>query len=274
MPISDRTVEERTQAREQLRQLRGSPVVLERPVYFVPGWRDEGGGCWQRMEEWLPRIVANFRTHVTFVEFYQPGGGVPPWEDFLDFGDDLAELVQRDMGDSGRTVDLVCHSMGGLDAVAAIALLDEHPGLATPPLRCVHTVITYDTPFAGFAAADNAVFKKFVRNGRQDIWVLAQLAAMEKDAKRIAEVQAARNDFLAHIEAFWPRGADNYDGLLEVPHESASYGEATDFTPNLRSRYRGYRSWSDTTHSGLANGVTHDLRAVLETVQILQGRLG
>jgi hypothetical protein len=95
---------------------------------------------------------------------------------------------------------------------------------------------------------------------------------MEKDSKRIAEVVAARDAFLGNVAAFWPRGADNYDGLLEVPHESASFGEPEDFAEALRPRYRGYESWSDTTHSGMENGVTHDLRAVLETVQILSAR--
>jgi hypothetical protein len=101
--------------------------------------------------------------------------------------------------------------------------------------------------------------------------VFAQLAAMEKDSKRIAEVKAARDDFLVHVSAFWPRGADNWDGLLEVPHDSASYGDASDFAPAVRARYRGYVSWADTTHSGLPNGVTHDLRAIVETVDILTG---
>lgn len=273
MPVSDRTTAERTRARAALKQLMAAPVTLERPVYFVPGWRDEQGGCWTRMKEWLPYVVKNAATHVFFVEFFATDGGlVPPWEDFLDFGDDLAELVEKDVGASGGLVDLVCHSMGGLDTFAAIAMLDDHPELATAALRCAHTVIAYDTPFLGFGAAGNALFQKFVASGRDDPWVFTQLAAMEKDSKRIAEVRLARDTFLANLTAFWPRGADNYDGLLEVPHDSASFGSATDFAPAVRGRYRGYRSWPDTTHSGLANGVTHDLRAVLETVEILSGR--
>jgi hypothetical protein len=275
MPDSDRSTEERARARKRLKAMREAPVTLERPVYFVPGWRDEHGACWEAMKRWLPYVIANHRTHVFFVEFFAPDGGpLPPWEDFLDFADDLAELLHEDLGAAGGRVDLVCHSMGGLDALGAIALLDDHAELATPALSGVHTVITYDTPFLGFAAAGNALFKKFVASGREDPWVFAQLAAMEKESKRIAEVKAARDDFLAHVTGFWPRGADNYDGLLEVPHESASFGGATDFAPALRSRYRGYRSWPDTTHSSAAHGVTHDLRAIAETVDILTGRAG
>jgi pimeloyl-ACP methyl ester carboxylesterase len=273
MPISERTVEERTLARKRLRELMDAPVTLARPVYFVPGWRDEMGGCWQRMEEWLSEVVTNYRSHVHIVQFDAPGGGsVPPWEDFLDFGDDLAGLVGRDVGSSSQQVDLVCHSMGGLDAAAAIALLGaRHPELEAKPLRCVHTLITFDTPFLGFAAAGNELFKKFVQIDRKDPWVRLQLAAMEQDSKRIAELALARDEFLGNVQDFWPRGADNYDGILEVTRDSAAFDDPSEFKAALRDRYHEYYSWPDTSHSGLANGVTNDVRAILETVEILAG---
>ena len=270
MPYSDRTVEELARARKRLRQMAEAPLRLERQVYFVPGWRDERGSCWKRMEEWLPHLVANWRTHVHFVQFLLRGDRLPEFEDFLDFGDDLAELVEADVGRSARQVDFVCHSMGGLDTFAAIALLDLHPELETPALHCAHTVIAYDTPFLGFAAAGNALFRKFVESGRRDPWALVQLAALEKESKRIAEVKLARDEFLSQLTAFWPRGADNYDGLLEVPHESASFGARGDFSPSVQGHYRDYATWPDTTHSG-PRGITHDLRAVVETVEILAG---
>jgi hypothetical protein len=155
--------------------------------------------------------------------------------------------------------------------LSAIALQANHPELKAPPVRCAHTVLTFDTPFEGFGAAANGLFKAWVGSDRKDQWVFSQLAAMEKDSKRIAEVSAARDAFLGAVAEFWPRGADNYDGALEVPHESASFGEPTDFAAAVRPAYKGYRSWPDTTHSGLPNGVTNDLRAILETVQILTG---
>jgi len=269
MPLSDRTVAGRAEARKQLRAISEQPITLTRPVYFVTGWRDEQGGCWKRMEQWMPLLVTNWQTHVHFIQFLLEGGALPEYEDFIDFADDVAEMIHKDVGTGGQA-DFVCHSMGGLDTLAAIALLDDHQELGTPAIHCAHTVITYDTPFLGFAAAKNSLFKKFVESGRKDPWVMVQLAAMEKDSKRIAEVARARDEFLSHLTAFWPRGADNYDGILEVPHESAAFGEASDFSPSVRDRYRPYRTWSDTTHSG-ANGVTHDLRAVVETVEILAG---
>lgn len=267
-----RSDEERTRALAKLNQRLRSPVTLPRRVYFVPGWRDEQGACWKRMEKWLPKLVANYATHVTFVQFEAVDGSfAPPWEDFLDFGDDLAELVRADAAAHAGDVDFVSHSMGGLDVAAAIALLGpSHPELPAPPIRSAGAVITYDTPFAGFGAAKSELFKKFVSSGRADPWVKLQLGAMEKDSKRIAELALARGAFLEHLDAFWPRGADNYDGILEVPHESASFGEPADFPSAVRDRYRGYRIWPDTSHSG-TNGVTNDVRVVREVLEILTG---
>jgi hypothetical protein len=240
-------------------------VTLPRRVYFVPGWRDAPGACWSTVEAWSPYVVKNYRSHVAFIQFTAPDGGpVPPWEDFLDFADDLAEVVHRDVDGTGEQVDLVAHA-------AAIALLGGEPGLTQAPLRCVHTLITYDTPFLGFAAAENALFEKLVRRDRGDPWVLLQLAAMHEDSKPIARLDAARDALLGEVAAFWPRGADNYDGLLEVTHRSASFGGAARFDPAVRDRYRGYRVWSDTTHSGVTHGVTHDVRAIHEMLELLTG---
>ena len=272
MPLSAQTLSERKRARERLKARFDAPVTLPRRVYFVPGWRDEMGDCWSTVEEWIPYVVKNYRTHVSFIQFTAGGGGaVPPWEDFLDFADELAEVVHRDVDGSGEQVDLVAHSMGGLDSAAAIALLDGQPDLTAAPLTCVHTLVTYDSPFLGFAAAENELFEKLVRKDHGDPWVLLQLGAMHEDAKAILRLDAARNAFLGGVAAFWPRGADNYDGLLEVTHRSASFGGAAHFDPAVRDRYRGYRVWSDTTHSGVTHGVTHDVRAIHEMLELLTG---
>jgi hypothetical protein len=101
-------------------------------------------------------------------------------------------------------------------------------------------------------------------------WLISQLLAMETRSLRIAEVAHARDEFLSRVRAFWPRGADNTGGLIEVPHESASFGEPAEFARESRERYRGYRAWEDTSHSG-AKGLTRDPRAMVETLEILTG---
>lgn len=272
MPISDATREERTRARQQLARWQAQRLTLARPVVLVPGWRDEQAECWTRMAAWFEAVLTNFAKDVHVIQFVAPSGtGDPPWEDFLDFGSDLADYVHAHLDGDPRGLDVVAHSMGGLDTVAAIALMQDQPGITSAPLRGVRNVITFDTPFEGFAAAKNALLQKFVKAGRDDPWVMLQLGAMAPDSKRIAEVAAARGEFLANVEAFWPRGADNWDGVLEVPHASAEYGGRDAFPAAVRARYRPYQVYRDTSHSGLANGVTNDLHAIVDTLRILTG---
>jgi pimeloyl-ACP methyl ester carboxylesterase len=271
---------QRVRARAVLGEWTERPLTLRRRVYFVPGFTDEDGlSCWGDPESpglclasQLPEVCAN-PDLATFVNF-EADGAPPRYENFIRFGAHLARLVARDRAAAGPDggavdVDLVCHSMGGLDALAAIALLDDYPELDARPLAGVRNVITFDTPFLGFAAASNPLLGKLKRMQRPDEpWLTSQLLAMETDSLRIAEVAQARDEFLSRVQAFWPRGADNVAGLIEVPHESASFGEPEDFAQANRGRYREYRPWEDTSHSG-AKGLTRDPRAIVEALEIL-----
>jgi pimeloyl-ACP methyl ester carboxylesterase len=290
---------QRARAREALWEWTERPLTLRRRVYFVPGFTDEGGlSCWGDdvldglcFATEVPEVCENAGL-ATFVNF-EADGAPPHYEDFIRFGARLARLVEQDRAAAGPAggdaeVDLVCHSMGGLDALAAIALLDDHPGLGARPLAGVRNVITFDTPFLGFAAARNPLYGKLKRMQRPDEpWLMSQLLAMDTGSLRIAEVAQARERFLARVQAFWPRGADNTGGLIEVPHESASFGGAPaahppetgrgsrvagrgpgQLAPAIRGRYRGYRAWEDTSHSG-AKGLTRDPRAIVEVLEIL-----
>ena len=276
------TAAQRIRARATLEEWTGRPLILQRRVYFVPGFTDEDGlSCWGDdvldtlcFATELPEVVRNPGL-ATFVDF-EVNGAPPRYENFIRFGARLARLVEQDRvaaGPAGAAaeVDLVCHSMGGLDALAAIALLDDHPELGVPPLRGVRNVITFDTPFLGFAAAGNPMLGRLKRMQRPDEpWLMSQLLAMETRSLRIAEVARARDEFLSQVQAFWPRGADNTGGLIEVPHESASFGEPSEFARESRERYRDYRAWEGTSHSG-AKGLTRDARAIVEALEILTG---
>ena len=273
---------QRVRARESLWEWTERPLTLQRRVYFVPGFTDEDGlSCWGEagsralcLASELPQVCANADL-ATFVDF-EAGGAPPRYENFIRFGAHLARLVEQDRAAAGPAggaaeVDLVCHSMGGLDALTAIALLDDYPELDAPPLGAVRNVISFDTPFLGFAAAGNPLLGKLKRMQRPDEpWLTSQLLAMETHSLRIAEVAQARDEFLSRVRAFWPRGADNAGGLIEVPHESASFGEPEEFALASRERYRGYRAWEDTSHSG-AKGLTRDPRAIVEALEILTG---
>lgn len=277
MPDLEATYAERADARKQINAWRKQPVTLQRAVYLVPGLSDESGAsCWGAPDETkncfraiLPQVCRN-ADRIRFHSFLRGSPPQPPqYADFVPFGADLARRIWGDVASSDEKVDIVCHSMGGLDALTAIALLDDYPELGVRPLRVVQNVITFDTPFAGFEAADNSVFLKLKQASRPDEpSLLAQAVALKTGSLRIIEVGQNRDRFLRNVAAFHPRGADNYAGLLEVPHESASFGGRSDFAREWRDRYRGYVSWEDTTHSG-PKGVTRDPRALVEVVNLL-----
>ena len=271
---------QRTAAWETLYDWRDHhPLTLKRPVYFVPGFTDElGRSAWGLGESAagasfalvVPHVCTNHETHAHFVTFNaERGSGPPHYENFLRFGADLARLIADDVRSSGEKVDILCHSMGGLDTVSAVSMLDDYPQMKISDLDCVNAVIAFDTPFCGFAAANNPVWAALRRmQGRGGPDDQSQARAMCADSLLISDVWVARDKFLERIGGLWPRGADNSGGLIEVPHESASFGNATDIAPAAQSHYRGYKAWDDTTHSG-TSGVTRDPRAIVEALQIL-----
>jgi hypothetical protein len=171
-----------------------APIRLQRQGFFVPGCIDQGGLCWVEpyteggvdcrsgweysLRDWVERVVDPAdRRHVHFlrlvadeaclrIERYPAGsrrGKVKcvVWDDdatarydnFFQF----AELLKQQIRASGITdYDVVSHSMGGLDSIAAIAVdveRDTEPEvrrfITTPPLAGVNRLITVATPFHG-----------------------------------------------------------------------------------------------------------------------------
>lgn len=134
-------------AREKLQALQTEKITLNRPVFFVPGWRDEDGTCWletckdtdeQPIRDWVPEVVTNpaLAHYVTFTDAESRG-----CESFVDFGQLVKERVWEAIG-RDTPFDAIGHSMGGLDIVAA--LLDEDE-----PLAHLHYLITVATPHRG-----------------------------------------------------------------------------------------------------------------------------
>ncbi len=182
----------KTEAREQLRKL--APLHLNRPVFFVPGWTDQGCLCWTEpyvegggdrragweytIQDWVESVVEpEDRVQVHFVKLVEEENNLTieryssgprlgkirsvPWdhdpsaryENFFQFAELLKQKI-RQMGTADY--DLIGHSMGGLDMIAATVLdrrIDRESEIQrfiiSPPLEGVHTIVTVATPFRG-----------------------------------------------------------------------------------------------------------------------------
>ena len=272
----------RQRAVNELKALQQAPRALSRRVYFVAGITDENGSsAWgdpdtttDCLRLWVPRCLGNAASRVTWVSFCSDAAGKQPleYQSFVEFGADLARRIHADIDGTQDEIDLVCHSMGGLDAAAAIALMDVYAHTYdVPPIRGVRNIITYDTPFRGSINAGSAFFNAIKRyQGRGQATIIAQGVAMEPGSESIGALQAQRDHFLRNVHAFWPRGAADHGGLLEVTHESAAFDYAVNFSPEWRTRYKDYVYYSATEHAG-PTGVTRDPRAILDTLRILLG---
>lgn len=182
----------KTDARDHLRKL--APLRLKRPVFFVPGWSDQGCLCWTEpyvegggdrrpgweytIQDWVEEIIVpTDQANVHFVTLVEDERNViikrfsrgmkqgkiqsvdwsrdpsAQYESFFQF----AELLKRTIRALGaEEYDLVGHSMGGLDIIAATVLdrsLDQESEvqrfITSPPLDGVNTIITVATPFCG-----------------------------------------------------------------------------------------------------------------------------
>jgi triacylglycerol esterase/lipase EstA (alpha/beta hydrolase family) len=118
---------------------------LLRPVYFVPGWTYEFSECWTSpyltsyvpIKRYVTRLFSNY-DQAFFITFsLKESKGC---KSFLDFGALLKEKIRKQAPKNG--FDLVGHSMGGLDSIAAITNEQD-------PLTGVINLITAATPHRG-----------------------------------------------------------------------------------------------------------------------------
>lgn len=131
------------EALEQLNTWKQDKIVLKRPVFFVPGWTDEDCKCWTLGEydkipikQWINDITKNFNEahYITFIE------ETTNCKSFIDFGEALKTKIWNII-DKYTEFDIVGHSMGGLNARAAIAQGE--------PLLNINKCLTVATPHQG-----------------------------------------------------------------------------------------------------------------------------
>lgn len=139
--------EEKNDAFNKLKALEANKVILTRNVFFIPGWTSESCAAWQEpytkeniaMREWAERLISNWQEKIHFITFTEAESKV--CKSFIDFSSVLAEKVSPYLVE-GTQLDLIGHSMGGLDISAGIIN-------GAIPSKYVKNVITLGSPFHG-----------------------------------------------------------------------------------------------------------------------------
>ena len=161
-PVQDFIRERRKQKKKALAQLnvwKQDKITLKRPVFFVPGWTDEDCKCWKfpyrkgyiPIKEWISTISKNPKI-VHYIVFSEKGS--KRCKSFFDFADILKGKIWRSIG-KRKSFDLVGHSMGGLDSVAAIIDKDK-------PLTNVYNLVTVATPHQGSELGEiGPIFRRY-----------------------------------------------------------------------------------------------------------------
>ncbi len=264
-------------------------------MFFVPGWTDQGCVCWVEpyveggadrrlgweytMTDWVETVVEPIdRDKVYFVQLVEESSQLSidryasgarqgkirhvrwdhdssaSYENFFQF----AELLKRKIRQTGLAeYDLVGHSMGGLDIIAAAGLdrrVDQEPEVqrfvTSEPLENVRTIVTVATPFRGSPGA-SVVQRTKLDEIMQPNWsdgIRRQAEAMSPDSpfiRIITEPQrqrrlvervkgrvhtfGSRNDLTTPDQARMIDGAINHPaGDLTMARHSASMGVTQD----------------------------------------------
>ncbi len=238
-----------------------------RHIVFVPGWAGEEGQCWlgyskllplhASVKVWMDRIVqASLRERfVHYVTFTQDESKACP--SFLEFGPLLRDKILEQVPPSAP-MDVICHSMGSLDAIAAITQ-------DVRPLRHVVNLLSVGSPLQGI------FYGQFVKPVDQLLpdrdWLphhYVQVRNMNSDAPPMQKINAlaTRRCLLDRIRALW-----TFEGTQDMVVMRSAQFLQTGLTPAER------RKITHTTIAGAmhidAAGITHDPRTVLEIVKIV-----
>lgn len=168
---------------------------------------------------------------------------------------------------NGDELDLVCHSMGGLDSVAAIAVnknQDTTATIQTPFLKGVNLLITVATPHRGSPTAGMADTKITQELFRWSESIRKQGSNMHARSRFMQLINRAdiRNQLLSRVAYVYTYGG--YDDIV-VPPPRCKIN--TDGLAN--KNYTNNEPYHLARHS-MRRGITQDSRMLLEILKLLQ----
>ena len=259
---------QKQRALEKLESLARKGIALKRHVFFVPGWAGEHGKAWTgydgkllkghaSVKSWVEKIVRNPErvTYVNYLEFSDKESSVS--KSFLDFGELLKAKV-RGKATEALPIDLIGHSMGGLDILAAITQGKD-------ALTNVENCVAVASPLRGIVYSQFVKFADDLLPGMK--WepyhyVQVRNLATTCAAIRLVNLPENRRKLLERVKAFY-----HLEGTQD-PTIMRSARLRTDGIPEqFKAKVQGLPV-EGASHSGAA-GITHNPQTVLHLISII-----
>jgi len=249
----------------ELESYKKNKLKLQRPVFFVPGWTSESCTAWKDVSPdipkkfkkyylpvkyWIEEIIEN-KEQAHFVTFTEKQTKNSP--SFIELGKYLKAKVLR--ASNGRQVNLVGHSMGGLDIRAAI--LDSKK-----PFLKVKNVITVGTPNCGERRVKALLkFKKYPKHHKEQCLNMHP----RSEAMKILDSSESRIQLLNSIEKFYV-----FMGMQDLAVMKSPKLNKKGMSKTLYNTKVKIFQTSSAKHSG-KDGITRDPRIFLPIIKVLCG---
>ena len=241
----------------KLSQFMREKLALKRPVFFVPGWTDEDNTWWTTNDTKLGLSVkgrfseiftnADLAEYVTFSDQESE-----KCKSFLDFGYVLRNKIFKKIG-TDMEFDLIGHSMGGLDSVAAV--IDD-----ALPLLKINSLITVATPHRGSELGEiGPIFKDYQPHHAM------QCVNLDPDQMPIKFVNQPeiRKKLLGRVNELYC-----LMGTVDMAVMRSARLNRENLDPNLYKKKVEILEIGGATHTGKA-GITLDPRTALKIISIL-----
>ena len=296
--LQEKVHNERMSARDAL--LKFPRFNLKRRVFFIHGWSDEANVCWTypytekgkdidpnwqyTVKDWVDKLVINKDDMVYYVRLLRDESKAKVsydrfnniildiddetcyYKNFFQFADLLKYKINCHRSTETEDIDLVCHSMGGLDSVAAIAVDKETDTTKTiyyPYLKRVNRLITVSTPHQGSPEAKlaNKKIAKLLLHKSKYIGMQGANMNINSDYMRLVNSLDVRNRLLERVSSMHMFGGGSD---LVVPEYSCKIN-----TNGLaKTNYTIHPVWDLATHSQVM-GIAQDVRMIFEIFSLL-----
>jgi hypothetical protein len=257
--------------RKWLNDRRGK-LRLQRDLYLISGLSDEEAGCWCDSggigQSWGQAVFSNWhQADITqrgtpawdaatvrvlgFPPLPYPAG--QPFDTFIDYGTIVRDAIHDHHparpGSRMGEYDIVCHSMGGLDAFSALRDLDANggPGTAPDEIANAYNMATLDTPWRG---VPNMPIRQTFES---DAARLRQCAAITPGSPQLARVEADAANLQLRVTRLTCYGADTAS-QVEVDSANLYNDKVRHDVPRAKTDYR-FIVIPGASHSG-AMGIT------------------